>query len=141
VRATTPTSQPAGGEYALRAPGGGELVSRLARHFDVVVVLLAAIPVLLLGGPALGYLVGGGAWVAQSVLAHADRRWLDRMPFGASLFEAFGRIWLLAGAIVIAGVAGGRPDGLTAAVTIFVAYSIAFAVRVLSGRPEAPVQR
>ena len=28
------------------------------------------------------------------------------------LFEPFGRIWLLAAGIVIAAVAGGRPDGL-----------------------------
>ena len=39
------------------------------------------------------------------------------------LFESFGRIWLLAGAIIIAGVAGGRKDGLTAAIVIVGAYS------------------
>lgn len=138
MRAPTTTSQPAGGEYALGTP---DLASRLARNLDVAAVVLAALPALLLGAPALGYLVGAGAWVLQSVLAHVDRRWIERMPFGAALFEAFGRIWLLAGAIVIAGVAGGRADGLTAAVTIFVAYSIAFAVRILSGRPQGPVQR
>ncbi len=35
---------------------------------------------------------------------------------GVGLVEAFGRIWLLAGAIVLAGVVGGRADGLAAAV-------------------------
>ena len=139
--APTTTSQPAGGGYSLGTPGAGDHLGKVTRHFDVVIVVLGAIPALLLGAPALGYLIGAGAWVGQTLLAHVDRRWLAGKQFGAGLFEAFGRIWLLAGAIVIAGVAGGRPDGLTAAVTIFVAYSIAFGLRVLNGRPEAPVQR
>jgi hypothetical protein len=56
---------------------------------------------------------------------------------GARLFGAFGRVFLMAGAIIAAAVAGGRKDGLTAAVVIFVAYSIAFAIRIASGRPPA----
>ena len=64
-----------------------------------------------------------------------------RAQLGANLFEAFGRIWLLAGAIVLAGVAGGRPDGLTAALVIFGAYSLAFVVRVFSGPPNRKAAR
>ncbi len=130
------------------APAGGAAVTPekramlLLRYLDVVLVLLAAAPALALGVPAVGYLIGAGAWIIQRVLAVADRRWISgsrepRTQLGLNLFEAFGRIWLLAGAIVIAGVAGGRADGLTAAVTIFVAYSVAFAVRVLSGPPRS----
>ena len=37
------------------------------RYIDVVVVLVAAIPALALGAPALGYLVGGGFWILQRV--------------------------------------------------------------------------
>jgi hypothetical protein len=33
-------------------------------------------------------------------------------------------------------VIGGRADGLTAALTIFGAYSVAFAVKVIAGPPE-----
>ncbi len=60
------------------------------------------------------------AWVLQRVLAQLDRRWVGnattpRAQLGLSLFEAFARIWLLAGAIIVAGVAGGRADGLAAA--------------------------
>jgi len=114
------------------------------RYIDVVLVALAAPVALALGAPALGYAVGAGAWVAQRVLAHADRRWIarasePRTQLALNLSEAFGRIWLLVGAIVAAGVAGGRADGLTAALVIFGAYSAAFAVRVLSGRP-APLR-
>ena len=36
---------------------------------------------------------------------------------------------------VLAAVIGGRRDGLTAALVIFCVYSIAFAMRVVEGRP------
>jgi hypothetical protein len=110
------------------------------RNLDVLVLLLAAAPAIALAAPAFGYAVGAGAWIVQRVLQHADRNWISKAVepgkrFGLNLFEAFGRIWLLAGAIVIAGVAGGRSDGLTAALVIFCAYSVAFAIRIVSGRP------
>jgi hypothetical protein len=116
------------------------------RYLDVVLVLVGAAVALALGAPALGCAIGAGAWVAQRILAHFDRRWISnatepRTQLGLNLFEAFGRIWLLAGAIVLAGVAGGRKDGLTAALVIFGAYSVAFAIRVLSGKPSPPTAR
>jgi hypothetical protein len=111
------------------------------KYLDVVVVVVGAVPALLLGAPLFGYVVGGGAWLLQRVLQATDRHWAARLrdpttQVGVHLFEAFGRIWLLAGAIILAGVAGDRADGLTAAIVIFVAYSVAFVIRVLSGRPE-----
>jgi hypothetical protein len=128
-------------------PGAGSAArSRamtLVQYLDVVLVVIAAVPALALGAPVFGYLIGAGAWILQRVIAHADRRWITRTrepraQLGFNLFEAFGRIWLLAGAIVLAGVVGGRPDGLTAALLIFAAYSVAFVIRVLSGKPTPP---
>jgi hypothetical protein len=69
-----------------------------------------------------------------------DKRW-TRKPIqpvkalGIHLFEAYARIWLLAGVIVIAAVIGGRRDGLAAALVIFGAYSVAFLVKVITGPP------
>jgi hypothetical protein len=119
----------------------GQRSLALVRYLDVVLLALAAAPVLALGAPVLGYAVGAGAWVAQRLLGQLDRGWIrrarePRTQLGLNLFEAFGRIWLLAGAIVAAGVIGGRADGLTAALTIFGAYSVAFAVKVIGGPPE-----
>jgi hypothetical protein len=108
----------------------------ILRYLDVVLVVIGGAVALALGAPVLGYTIAAAAWIAQRVLAQVDRRWIEGVAngrFGLNLFEAFGRIWLLAGAIVAAGVIGGRADGLTAAVTIFAAYSIAFAIRVSSG--------
>ncbi len=118
----------------------------ILRHLDVVLVVLAAPVALALGAPVLGYAVGAGAWVLQRIVAELDKRWVSRAAeprtqLGLNLFEAFGRIWLLAGAIIAAGVIGGRADGLTAAVTICGAYTVAFAIRVLSGPPTPPAPR
>ncbi len=115
----------------------------LARNLDVVLVVIGAPVAVALGAPAVGYAVGGAAWILNRIIAATDRRWTRRLreprqQLAVNLFEGFGRIWLLAAAIVIAGVAGGRADGLTAALVIFGAYSIAFVIRVLSGPPSRP---
>ena len=131
-------------EGRTRRSGNG--TNPLVRYLDVIVVLLATPVVLALGAPVLGFLVGAGAWIVQRVLGELDRSFIGRAreprtKLGLHLFEAFGRIWLLAGAIIAAGVIGGREDGLTAAITIFCAYSIAFVIRLLSGPPQRPVPR
>jgi hypothetical protein len=113
----------------------------ILRYLDVALVAVVAIPALALGAPMLGYALGGGVWILQRVIAVIDRHLMSKKPItaqrhlGFSLFEAFGRIWLLAGGIVIAGIAGGRADGLTAALVIFGAYSIALAAKLASGPP------
>jgi hypothetical protein len=109
------------------------------RYLDVLFVVLAAPVAIALGASPLGYLIAAGAWVLQRVLQQLDRRWIAGRGadarFGLNLVDGFGRIWLLAGAIVLAAVIGGRGDGLTAALVIFCVYSIAFAMRVVEGRP------
>jgi hypothetical protein len=124
--------------------GGVEPTAALAvlRHLDVVLVLLATPVALALGAPALGFCVGAGGWLAQRALAVADRRLIAKAAepgsrLGLNFVDAFARIWLLAGAIIIAAVVGGRRDGLAAALLIFAAYSVAFAVRLARGRPGA----
>jgi len=112
----------------------------LLRNLDVVLVVLALTPALTFGAPRIGYILGAGGWIVQRMVAVIDRRWtakatdpMRQLVF--NLFEAFGRIWLLAGVIVLASWLGKRPDGLTAAVVIISAYSVAFVIRLLSGPP------
>ena len=45
------------------------------RYLDVLLVVLAAPFVILMGGPLLGYLVGGGAWIATRFLGVAVERY------------------------------------------------------------------
>jgi hypothetical protein len=133
----------------MRERDRGSLVERpalaLARYFDVVLVVLATPVALALGAPTLGVAVGAGAWVIQRVLAGGAQRWIAARGadarFGLNLVDGFGRIWLLAAAIVLAALIGGRRDGLAASLLIFCAYSIAFAMRVISGRPRGEPQR
>ena len=115
--------------------------STVLRYLDVVLVILAMPVALSLSAPAVGIAVAAAAWMVQRMLARSRiKRWIagrGAAPrFGLNLVDAFGRIWLLAGAIVLAAVIGGRRDGLTAAVQIFCAYSVAFAIRLVSGRPR-----
>lgn len=126
------------------APGGrlepAFLLAALARYLDVVFVVVGTPVAATLGAPVLGCAIGAAAWLGQRLLAQLDRRWIrsasePRTQLGLNLFEAFGRIWLLAGAIVIAAVIGGRVDGLACSITVFAAYSVAFVIRVLSGPP------
>jgi hypothetical protein len=110
------------------------------QYFDVIFVVIGAIVALILGAPSLGVIVGALAWILQRVLQQVDRRLTARVDdslrrAGVRAFEAFGRIWLLAGAIIVSAVVGNRKDGLAAAILIFAAYSVAFAMRVMSGPP------
>jgi hypothetical protein len=117
----------------------GAPVASVLAYLDVALLVLAAPVAIALGASPLGYLIAAGAWMLQRVLQQLDRRWIAGRGadarFGLNLVDGFGRIWLLAGAIVLAAVIGGRSDGLTAALVIFCVYSIAFAMRVVEGRP------
>lgn len=117
----------------------------IVRYLDVALIALAVPVALVLGAPAVGVLVSAAAWLIQRVLARAGQRWIAGRGadarFGLNLVDGFGRIWLLAGAIVLAAVIGGRRDGLAAALLIFCAYSTAFAMRLISGRPQGEPQR
>jgi hypothetical protein len=112
------------------------------KFLDVPFVVIGAIIALVLGAPALGVIVGAAGWILQRVIQITDRRLTARVEdslrrAGIRSAEAFGRIWLLAGAIIVAAVAGGRRDGLAAAILIFAAYTVAFGQRIING-PPAP---
>jgi hypothetical protein len=114
------------------------------RYPDIVVVLLGALVALPLGAPVLGYVLGGGGWILSRVEQANRHRWVARFAdepgsvrrAGVNLFEAFGRIWFLAVAIILAAVLGKRADGLTAAIVVMVAYTITFTIRLVSGPPQ-----
>ena len=107
-----------------------EPARNLVRYIDVVFVAIGAAIAIPLGAPVLGYAIGAGTWLLQRVLQEADRRWIAKIGkpirrLGYTLFEAFGRIWLLAAGIIVA-----------AGLIILCAYTVAFVVRLSSGRPQ-----
>lgn len=96
----------------------------LVRRLDLL-VLLVAVPVFFaVGAPIGGVLVAGGAWIVGMLAkAEADRR-RSRALQSANRSAALsitaaamlGRLWLLAGAILAAGLIFEREVGLSAAV-------------------------
>jgi hypothetical protein len=143
----TTTTGPVAGRQSLIAVGETSARrSRLrafARNFDLVLVPLGAAVAIALGAPAFGVLVGAGGWLLQRAFAVLDHALIVKAAepgsrLGLNFVDAFARIWLLAGAIVIAGAVGNRRDGLAAALLIGAAYSIAFAVRLARGREGGP---
>ncbi len=114
-----------------------ERTSVVLVYLDVILVLIAAIPVLALGAPALGYSVGGGAWILGRLGSALLERHIQqvtelRRRLALGVASSMARVWLLATAIVIVGVAGSRRDGLTAALVIFGAFSVYFVRSALS---------
>ncbi len=108
---------------------------------DVPLVVVAAVVAIAAGAPVLGSVIGAGVWLLNRVVAVVDRRWADgmrtpRQQVTITLFERFGRIWLLAAGIIVSGVAGGRSDGLTTALFVFGAYTFVFVIKLFSGPPE-----
>lgn len=110
------------------------------QYTDVLLVVIGGIIALALGAPSLGIVVGAAGWIVQRAVQKIDRRFTARMrdprrQVGIHVSESFGRIWLLAAAIIVAAVVGNHRDGLAAAILIFAAYSVAFGIRILNGPP------
>src|SRR5579875_2300914 len=113
----------------------------VAGALDIPLVVVAAVVAIAAGAPVLGSVIGAGVWLLNRAVAVIDRRWADgmrvrRTQVTITLFERFGRIWLLAAGIIVSGLVGGRRDGLTTALFVFVAYTFVFVIRLFSGPPE-----
>lgn len=106
----------------------------MLRNLDIL-VLLAALPVfILVGAPIAGYLVVVAAWVAGRIgteLATRRRRQAlaagnRSAALGVTAFATMGRVWLLAGAILLVGLLVEREAGLAAAVFALVLVTVSF---------------
>jgi hypothetical protein len=120
--------------------------TNLVRYVDVLLVLVGAAIAIPLGAPVLGYAIGGGTWLLQRLIQEADKRWIAKIRkpvahLGYTLFEAFGRIWLLAGGIILAIAVGNRAVALTAALIILGAYTVTFLLRITGGPPQGQPAR
>jgi hypothetical protein len=126
---------------------GGRL-SAVLRYADLV-LLAVALPIFIVAGwPLLGYAVAGGAWlVARAIGLLAERRvTVDlaggerRHAMGVMAMATLGRVWLLALAVLIVGLAE-REAGLAAALLALALFSLHFGARGLArlfGEPEGP---
>jgi hypothetical protein len=103
------------------------------RYLDVCLVLATA-PFVLAGNlPTTGYLIGAGAWLLTRlgtgyVQAHARRVGEPKLRAGLQVASMMGRVWLVALAVILARVAGGRDDGIMAAALVLAAFTVYFAM-------------
>ena len=108
----------------------------LLRYLDVVLVVAALPFVALAGLPLFGYGVGAAAWILQRAAGVALERQAAktteiRRQVALNLAGTLGRAWIVGGAILAVGLAGERQDGLTAAVLVFVAFTVYFALSLI----------
>jgi len=111
----------------------------LLPYLDIVLVLLAAVPALAAGAPALGFAVGAAAWIVlRCVSVPVDRKLEEiddlRRRLGLAVAYKMGRVWLLACAIIAVGVTSTRADALTTALVVFGAFSVYFATSAVAHR-------
>jgi hypothetical protein len=97
-------------------------------YLDVVVLIVAAPIMLLIGVPAVGYLVGAGAWIVLRLAGVGVERAAagaedPRREAGLRLAYLMGRLFLLAIAVILVRKDAGRDDGLTALVVIVFAFT------------------
>lgn len=105
------------------------------RWIDVIGVVAVAPFALLMGAPVLGYAAGAGAWVLTRAGGHLlERRALasgnPRTVVGLTVATGLGRAWALGLTILLVGLLGAREDGLTAAIVVFVAFTVFLAARI-----------
>jgi hypothetical protein len=104
------------------------------RYFDVVLIVVAAPIMLLIGVPAVGYLVGAGTWIALRALGVAADRYAtasrdSSKQISIRLSFMLTRLFLLALAVIAARQAS-RDDGLAALVVVAVAFTFSMAAMV-----------
>jgi hypothetical protein len=107
------------------------------RYLDVVIVVLAAPFILLTGAPVLGYAVGAVAWIVTRIAGvaaerAAARRTDARTVAALNVAVLLGRVWIVGLSILAVGLAADREDGLMAALTALVAFTVYLATSLIT---------
>jgi hypothetical protein len=106
------------------------------KHVDLLVLAAAAAVFVIAGFPLLGYAVAAGVWLAQrgvqvlasrkagEDLSHGERR----RAMGTVAATSLGRVWLMATAVLLVGIAD-REAGLGAALLLLTLFTVSFAAQ------------
>jgi hypothetical protein len=124
----------------MNAPTSGEGASGALAYLDVIVIVAAAPIMLLIGVPAVGYLVGAGVWIVLRAAGVAvDRAAIvggdPRREVNLRLAYLLGRLFLLAIAVILVRNGAGRNAALTALVVIVFAFTVQLILSFLN-RPR-----
>lgn len=128
---------------SLSAPAPSEGAVTVLAYLDVVVLVVAAPIMLLIGVPAVGYLVGAGVWIvlrAVGVLVDRLIAAIDdpRQEVTLRLAYLLGRLFMLAIAVIVVRNASGRQDGLTALLVIVFAFTTQLVLSFLTHPRSRP---
>ncbi len=111
----------------------------LISYLDVVLIVVAAPIMLLIGVPATGYAIGGGAWIVLRALGVVVERALAgrdaRTQISARMGYMLGRLFALALAVVLARQTT-KDDGLTALLVIVFAFTVQLGTSAMN-RPRS----
>jgi hypothetical protein len=109
--------------------------------FDIIVLVVAAPIMLLIGVPASGYLIGAGAWIVLRAAGLGIDRVIEnaepQQQIGLRLAHMFGRLFVLAIAVIIARNADGRDAGITCLAVVVFSYTISLGMSAAT-RPTRP---
>ncbi len=130
---------------SLSAPATSDTHAPVLAYLDVVILVVAAPIMLLIGVPAVGYLVGAGAWIVLRAVGVAIERVIPslRDPRGEvtlRLAYLLGRLFTLAIAVILVRNGAGRDDGLTALIVVVFAFTTQLVLSFLT-RPNRPRSR
>jgi hypothetical protein len=108
----------------------------LLRYFDVVVLVVAAPILILIGVPASGYVIAGGAWIALRAVGVGVERAAERMSASSQislrLAYMLGRLFSLAIVVILVRQGYGKDAGLTALLVIVFAFTIQLAISAMT---------
>lgn len=109
----------------------------ILRYIDLVLLWLSVPLALALGAPAFGVLLAAVVWTVQRLASlEVDRRARlresAREAIGLNMATMIMRMWLVAAAVLVAGIAGEREDGVAAAVVLLLTFTISFAATLLN---------
>ena len=120
--------------------GDATLALAFLRWLDLILIVAAAPFVLLSNLPSAGFAIGAGAWLAARIVVPSIERraWNardTRARAALHLAAILGRVWFIALAVLIARFALATPDGIAAAVTVLVAFTVELAMKLIVRGP------
>jgi hypothetical protein len=110
-------------------------------YLDVILLVVAAPIMLLIGVPAVGYLVGAGVWIALRAVGVMIDRVVPslgdpRREVTLRLAYLLSRLFVLAIAVIVVRNSVGRDDGLTTLIVIVFAFTAQLVLSFLT-RPRS----
>ena len=127
-------------------PCRGTSAMPILRNLDLVILAIALGVFVAADLPLMGWVVGAGIWALwRGIEWWTDRKLRDehdpKRLAGIAAGSLIGRGWLLGLILLGSGLAAGEDVGLSAAVLVFVIFTVHFTLKIIlrSAEPQPPV--